>query len=116
MAHLPEREFLERLRQLNGTPRQILENEELLGVLLPTLRADFAAFESYTYTPEPPLPCAINAWGGIQDEGIGYDRLEAWRLHTSGPFELQMFPGDHFFLHTSQALLLKALAQGLNLR
>jgi medium-chain acyl-[acyl-carrier-protein] hydrolase len=116
MAHLPEGEFLERLRQLNGTPRQVLENEELLQLLLPTLRADFAAFESYEYKDEPPLTCPITVLGGTQDRRIGPDRLEAWRVHTSASFEVHQFPGDHFFLHTAQALVFKTIAHSFNLR
>jgi medium-chain acyl-[acyl-carrier-protein] hydrolase len=44
---LPEPEFLEELRRLNGTPKIVLENTELMQMLLPSLRADFAVIETY---------------------------------------------------------------------
>ncbi len=56
---LPEPEFKEELRRLNGTPTAILENAELMKLILPTLRADFAVIETYIYMNEPPLDCPI---------------------------------------------------------
>lgn len=110
---LPEGEFLAELRHLNGTPGKLLENMELMQMMLPVLRADFAIYESYVYASEPPLDCLISTFGGLQDDRVTRDDLEAWRDQTSGPFSLQMFPGDHFYLNSTQPLLLQALAQEL---
>jgi len=110
---LPEREFLVELRRLKGTPREVFEDEELMQVMLPVLRADFAAYETYGYTIETPLDCPISAFGGLQDQRVRRDDLEAWRDQTSVSFSLRMFPGDHFFLNTTQAPLLGALSQEL---
>jgi medium-chain acyl-[acyl-carrier-protein] hydrolase len=38
---LPESDFLEGLRSLNGTPQRVLENTDLMRLLLPCLQADF---------------------------------------------------------------------------
>lgn len=113
MIHnLPDSKFLKRLRELNGTPREILESSELMQLMLPTLRADFAVSETYLYTHEPPLDCAITAFGGLQDYEVSRKRLEAWRSQTNAAFSLQMFAGDHFFLHHAQRLL-QALSKEL---
>jgi medium-chain acyl-[acyl-carrier-protein] hydrolase len=53
--HLPEAEFIERLRQLQGTPEEILHCTELLHLLLPLLRADFEVCETYQYNAAEPL-------------------------------------------------------------
>ncbi|HEY9797280.1 MAG TPA: thioesterase II family protein [Leptolyngbyaceae cyanobacterium] len=110
---LPEPEFLEELRRLNGTPEAVLENAELMQLLLPALRADFAVIETYAYIPESPLDCPITAFGGLQDREVSCDDLEAWREQTNAAFSLQMLPGDHFFLHSAQPLLLQSLSQKL---
>lgn len=110
---LPESEFLQELRRFNGTPQAVLENAELMELLLPTLRADFAVVETYAYTPEPPLNCPIAAFGGLQDREVSGDELEAWREQTNASFVLEMFPGDHFFLHSAGSLLLQSLSQKL---
>ena len=77
------------LRRLNGTPREVLEHEELMEIMLPVLRADFALYETYVYSPEPPLNCPISAFGGLQDRKVSHSDLEAWRDQTSASFSLQ---------------------------
>jgi medium-chain acyl-[acyl-carrier-protein] hydrolase len=110
---LPEEEFLQELRRLNGIPGKVLEEAELMQIMLPVLRADFAVYETYVYSTEPPLDCPISTFGGLQDARVSRGDLEAWRDQTSGSFSLRMFPGDHFFLNTTQPLLLQALSQEL---
>ena len=110
---LPEPEFLEELRRLNGTPEAVLENTELMQLLLPAIRADFAVIETYAYTPESSLDCPITAFGGLQDREVSYDNLKVWQEQTNAAFSLHMLPGDHFFLQSAQALLLQSLSQEL---
>lgn len=112
---LPESEFLQELRRFNGTPEAVLENAELMQLFLPTLRADFAVVETYAYAPELPLDCPITAFGGLQDREVSCNELEAWREQTNASFVLEMFPGDHFFLHSVEPLLLQSLSQKLEI-
>ena len=108
---LPEKEFLAELRRLNGTPGELLDHQELMEIMLPILRADFALYETYVYSNEPPLNCPISAFGGLQDRRVNDSDLEAWCAQTSVSFSLRMFPGDHFFL--TQPLLLRVLSKEL---
>lgn len=105
----PDRQFIQTLRRLNGTPREVLEHAEMMQMMLPILRADFELSETYTYTPQPPLNCAIIALGGADDTGVTRRHLEGWREQTSNLFTLHMFPGDHFFLHSEEPQLLATL-------
>jgi medium-chain acyl-[acyl-carrier-protein] hydrolase len=111
---LPDVEFLEELRRLNGTPGELLEHAELMQIMLPILRADFAVYETYAYSPEPPLTCCISGLGGLQDHRVSRDDLDGWREQTSVSFSLRTFPGGHFFLNTAQRMLLQVLAQELH--
>jgi medium-chain acyl-[acyl-carrier-protein] hydrolase len=108
---LPDKDLLVELRRLNGMPSELLDHEELMEIMLPVLRADFAVYETYVYLTEPPLDCPISAFGGLQDLRVKDSDLEAWRAQTSASFSLRMFPGDHFFL--KQPLLLQTLSQEL---
>jgi medium-chain acyl-[acyl-carrier-protein] hydrolase len=110
---LPEGEFLVEMRRLKGTPREVLEDEDLMQIMLPVLRADFAVYETYVFSTEPPLNCPISTFGGLQDHKVSRGDLEAWRDQTSVSFSLRMFPGDHFFLNTTQPVLLRVLSQEL---
>ncbi len=111
---LPEAEFLRELRRLNGLPEEVLENTELLQLMLPTLRADCMVTETYVYREEPLLRCPVTAFGGLQDPLVGRQHLEPWRDETSGTFALRMLPGDHFFVHTAEGMLLEALNRELH--
>lgn len=113
---LPEPAFKEELRHLNGTPLAVLENAELMELVLPILRADFAVLETFVYANEPPLECPITVFGGLQDQEVSCDELQAWQEQTSASFSLHMLRGDHFFLHSAQPLLLQILAQQLHMR
>lgn len=112
--NLPEAEFLKELRRLNGTPAEILEHPELMKLLLPVLRADFELVQTYVYRQGKPLSCPITAFGGTLDKEVGLRRLQAWRAQTTAEFSLHMIPGNHFFIHTSQPLLLSFLAKELD--
>lgn len=111
--HLPHDEFLSELRRLGGMPKEVLESEELMELILPSLRADFTATEQYMYGGEPPLPTAISVFGGRRDPLTTKETLEAWRMHTTNYFSMRMLPGDHFFIHSTQNLLLDLLASEL---
>lgn len=110
---LPEPEFVEELRRLNGTPTEVLAHPELMELMLPLLRRDFELSQTYDPPPRPPVACPITAFGGAADRVAGREGLEAWREHTSAPFVARVLPGDHFFLHTSEAALLQIIARDL---
>lgn len=110
---LPEAEFIEELRRLNGTPVEVLEHPELMELMTPLLRADFSVVGTYTYLPGLPLNCPITAFGGLQDPEVSREQLEAWREYTTASFSLHMFPGDHFYLNTKRQLLLQVLSREL---
>jgi medium-chain acyl-[acyl-carrier-protein] hydrolase len=111
---LPDSEFAEEVRRLHGTPDEVLDHAELRELLLPILRADFAASETYAFEAGKPLTCPVTAFGGLQDEHVTREHLEAWRGHTTALFGLRMLPGDHFFLNTSRSMLIAAIARELN--
>lgn len=113
LHNLPEAEFRDGLRRLNGTPHEVLEHEELMEVMSPMLRGDFSVCETYAYSQEAPLDCPITAFGGLADLEVPRERVEAWSEQTNSAFLLRMFPGDHFFINTTQPSLLMALAREL---
>lgn len=95
---LPEAEFLDAVVSLNGTPDEVLAQPDLLRLLLPTLRADFALNETYAPTPGPALVCPVAALTGDADPEVELDEMAAWRETTTGAFTLRVFRGDHFYL------------------
>jgi surfactin synthase thioesterase subunit/glycosyltransferase involved in cell wall biosynthesis len=103
LGHVPppeptEQEFLEELRMREGTPRDVLENEELLRFVMPALRADAALYRTYVYVPGPPLEYPVIAYGGTEDHNVEERHVQAWGEQTSAQFQRRMLPGGHFFL------------------
>jgi len=111
--NLPEPEFIEELQRLNGTPVEVLENPELRRLIIPILRADLSVCQTYVYEADAPLATPMSAFGGLQDEDVTRDLIDAWRYQTTAPFSLRMLPGGHFFIQTAQPLLLEILSQDL---
>jgi medium-chain acyl-[acyl-carrier-protein] hydrolase len=110
---LPHDAFLAEVVRLGGTPQAVLSSSELLDLVAPILRADFAALETYRHEPGPPLACPITVFGGLDDDQVRPDDLEAWREATRAGFEMHVLPGDHFFPRTSLAPLLELLTRAL---
>lgn len=110
--HLPD-EVLKTVLAKEGTPQGVLDNDEIMGALLPTLRADFELCDTYEYIPEAPLAVPMSVYGGTQDVRVGRTDLEEWNAQAGGEFELTMIPGPHFFIHSNQDLLLTRLSAAL---
>lgn len=107
--NLPHEAFVERLKALGGTPKEVFEHEELLCAILPVLRADFEACAQHGHRDVPPLTCPIVAFAGRNDGYAPGDTLSGWARLTGGRFELCIVEGDHFFVHASREALLEAM-------
>jgi medium-chain acyl-[acyl-carrier-protein] hydrolase len=110
---LPHDEFIAALRRFGATPEEVLESAEIMSLVEPLLRADFALGETYVYTPEPPLPVPLSAYGGATDDEVELWQVEAWKEQAGGAFRFETFPGGHFFLHDDRARLLQVLGREL---
>jgi medium-chain acyl-[acyl-carrier-protein] hydrolase len=111
---VPEADFIQRLRDLNGTPEELLRDEELMALMMPVLRADFALFETYEYREAPPLTVPITAFGGEADTAVSPTALAGWRGQSASGSRLRFFPGGHFFLHSAAADVLGAITHALS--
>lgn len=112
--NLPEPEFVEELRRLNGTPRDVLEHPEMMELMIPILRADFSVCQTYRYEREMPLSYPITVFGGLEDLDTRREHLEQWDEQTTSTFTLQMFPGDHFFINEALPQILETIRRQLH--
>lgn len=111
--HLPDDGVVQNMRSFGGMSEDILQNEELMRVLLPLLRADSAVTETYVHSPGAPLRCPITAFGGHRDNVVPPGAIEGWSQHTSRGFSSELFDGDHFFLQSARGPLLQSVARRL---
>lgn len=110
---LPDADLLLELQRFQGASMAVFEEEELMELMLPAVRADFTLCETYGYTEGPPLVCPISVFGGRSDRDISYTDLAGWREQTSKGFTLRVLPGDHFFLHGQRAAVLQSICADL---
>jgi pyochelin biosynthesis protein PchC len=93
-----DRGIVAELRALGGTDPRWLDDEELLASILPQIRSDYRAIETYSYLPGPPLDCPVTAFAGDSDPYASVSEVAAWHEHSTAPFDLRVFSGGHFFL------------------
>jgi medium-chain acyl-[acyl-carrier-protein] hydrolase len=96
----PDEEFLADVKAMKGLPDEVLAMPEMRELALPLLRADFAVVDTWTYVPEPPLDCPIQAFYAEDDQIVRPDQVAGWEAQTTAGFSIQGFPGGHFFIHT----------------
>lgn len=113
MYLLPDKAFIQELRDYGGSPTQVLAHQELMEMLLPMLRADFEMVETYALGEVRPLSIPIAVWGGTEDRGPAPQQLEGWRDFTSQGFTSQLISGGHFFMLSAGAELREAMEKTL---
>lgn len=102
------------LRDIGGTPDEILADHDLLEMIRPMLIADFCLNESYVYSPEQALTIPVTAFAATADAGAGVSQLAAWEEQTSARFHLQTLAGGHFAIFDHAPEVLTVITESLS--
>jgi medium-chain acyl-[acyl-carrier-protein] hydrolase len=113
LSALPDDEFVAEVARLNGIPREVLGEPELLAMMLPALRADYELAETYEPLPGSHLSCPVVAYMSTSDTEVEYAEMLAWRKVTTGAFSVRVFRGDHFYLKGGRPDVLNAVREDL---
>lgn len=91
-------ELMDDLRSLQGTPEEVLANQELMALTLPVMRADYLLCGRYSYNHQAAnkLQCPLHVLAGKEDKAT-HDQLIAWHQETASTSSLSYFDGGHFF-------------------
>lgn len=109
-SSMPVETFKQVLRDLEGTPAEVLDDPELFDLMLPGLRADFALSEDYRWSHPGPLEIPTSVYWGEHDR-IEEWQILAWQDRISAPMKFERIPGGHFFIHSHQDLLTAHVAR-----
>ncbi|MFI6698858.1 thioesterase II family protein [Streptomyces sp. NPDC050509] len=101
------------LKSMSGTNTALLGDEEILRMILPAIRSDYRAIETYRCEPGATLRAPISALTGDSDPKTSLEEAGDWRGHTTGAFDLKVFPGGHFYLSAQAPSVLAALREHL---
>nr|WTB28345.1 alpha/beta fold hydrolase [Streptomyces sp. NBC_00830]WTB35737.1 alpha/beta fold hydrolase [Streptomyces sp. NBC_00830] len=104
--------LIDEIKNLGGTDPRMFD-DELIRAMLPSLRADYRAVETYRCEPGGLLRCPVVVLTGDADPHVTDDEARAWRSHTAGAFELLRYPGGHFFLNEHAAPVISEISTRL---
>jgi medium-chain acyl-[acyl-carrier-protein] hydrolase len=107
-SQMSEAEFKTMLRDMNGTPAEVLDNPELYALMEPGLRADFALSENYRYAWDLPLDVPVSLFYGAHD-AISEEQIFGWQAQLAQTPDFTRLDGGHFFIHSHQAELVALL-------
>ncbi|ROP28849.1 thioesterase II family protein [Couchioplanes caeruleus] len=102
------------LRDLGGTDAALLGDPEILQLVLPALRSDYRAVETYRWEPGGPPPCPVTALTGDHDPHTTVEEAREWARHSKEPFSIRIFPGGHFFLLEHAPAVLTVIRERLS--
>ncbi|WBB80366.1 alpha/beta fold hydrolase [Micromonospora sp. WMMD882] len=102
------------VRRLGGTEAALLGDPEVLQMIMPALRGDYRAIETYRWRPDGPPPCPVTVLTGDRDPHTTLDEARDWARHSREPFDLHVLPGGHFFLAEQAPAVLDVLRAHLS--
>lgn len=91
----------------------LLGDEDVVRMILPVVRNDYRAVETYRDTASTPLSTPVVAFTGTDDPVASVDEVASWAAHTTADFELVPLAGGHFFLTRHQDVILRYLTDRL---
>jgi surfactin synthase thioesterase subunit len=115
LHQLPHDDFIAAVNaRYQGIPEEILAHPDVLELLLPSLRADIEALETFRLDHDrPKIACPTTVYGGEFDKSISRADLESWGEETAEPCRIRVFPGDHFYLNVGLDAMLGDLSMTL---
>ncbi|MFI6513271.1 thioesterase II family protein [Streptosporangium sp. NPDC050855] len=110
---LGENGLIAHLQEVNGAEAAFLEDEEIRELVLPVIRSDYRAIETYRPADLTPLSCPIVALTGDADPLTSVDDARAWSEVTTGDFDLRVFSGGHFFVADHRQAVIETILDTL---
>ncbi|MFH0997751.1 MAG: alpha/beta fold hydrolase [Pseudomonadota bacterium] len=109
---LPRAEFVEILKRFEGTTKEVIENQELMELFEPVLRADFQALDTYTYEKSERFDVPITVMQGSDESLMRADALR-WQDETTKEISFLEFNGGHFFIFQHAAKIGAVFSRGV---
>lgn len=112
LEELPDAELRTRLRQMGGTPDDVLDDPDLWSMFAPIIQADLSmAVNWHPATDSGPLPVALSAFAGGEDQSASPLLMKGWEEHTEHFLGLRVFDGGHFYFVDDPRPLLRQITQ-----
>jgi surfactin synthase thioesterase subunit len=109
-----DRELIAELQRVGVTDQRVLDDDDLRRMILATTRADYRALETYSCPPDSVVDCPITVFLGDCDPYLTVKQAAAWRAHCAGKFNIEVFPGAHFYFNTCLPAVSEAIVRALD--
>lgn len=97
ISRLPENEFWDRVIELGGVDKRLIEKRKFLKLFSRTLRADFHIAEQHSFMPtDHKIECPVSVLFSETDTPLV--NVQRWQEVCSRQIAYYEFSGDHFFL------------------
>ncbi|MGC5530424.1 nucleoside monophosphate kinase [Streptomyces sp. SR-10] len=91
------------LRDLGGTPSEVLDEPELLDYLTGLLRTDLTILKSYPDDSRNALDVPLCAYYGEGDLMPGHELMSPWDSYSSASVSIRFWPGGPLYLYDRPA-------------
>jgi pyochelin biosynthesis protein PchC len=108
---LTDRELIAEVKALAGAGSALLDDEDIQRMVLPAIRNDYRAAETYRSTAGVKVACPVFSFVGDADPKVPQEEARAWSEYTTGKFEFRVFPGNHFYLDAQGPAVIEAIAE-----
>ncbi|MEU3459411.1 alpha/beta fold hydrolase [Streptomyces sp. NPDC006733] len=105
--------FLREMALLGGMGHELLQDDEILDLVLPPMRADYRMAETYCCPPGTQLSVPIHVHIGKADPKVTEAESAQWSLSTTGEFTLQAHDGGHFFFTKNSYGLVRSIRRSV---
>lgn len=112
--NLPDDLFIEMLREMEGTPDELLDDSDFMQYFLPIIKTDFQSIARYKYAPSMyTLEFPVVILLGNQERIIEED-AKKWQIETSGTISIHQFEGGHFFIYNETEKICQLIKEKCN--
>lgn len=109
---LSDTELRALLKQWGGTPDEVFDDADLWSLFAPIIRADLGLAENWRPdTHSGPLPVALSAYAGGEDDSASPLLMKGWEEHTEHFLGLRVFDGGHFYFAEDPGPLLRQITR-----
>lgn len=111
--HLPDPQFIAKLKEYGGFSDAILESAEMMDFLLPVLRGDFKRCDQYQLPQPSKIKTSLQIMAGSHDPHVLVSDAQAWSELTTGQCAFNLYEGGHFFLRDQAANVIQAIERSM---
>jgi medium-chain acyl-[acyl-carrier-protein] hydrolase len=97
---LTNKALKEKLIEHNATPKEILENSELMELILPIYRADLELIHTYNPLLLPKIKSKLYLFNSLED--MSKERIMKWSDYFEQEVGYYEFLGGHFFINSNR--------------